>query len=168
MPSKKRPAASEGSSAQKSLRAEDLQLVACEGQDLDEKIENFRQSSECGSGTQAVDEFFKNLTTNERMSIWKKFESDRNTTRAKAKEVNDAFENLKGKGSMDQKRAMLKAWLKGGLKEAAIVASLEFENTTTKAEEEEWLPLHKAKSHYGESELKARLEAGDLLQFRGC
>ena len=137
MPSKKRPAASEGSSAQKSLRAEDLQLVACEGQDLDEKIENFRQSSECGSGTQAVDEFFKNLTTNERMSIWKKFESDRNSTRAKAKEVNDAFENLKGKGSMDQKRAMLKAWLKGGLKEASIVASLEFENTTTKAEEEE-------------------------------
>ena len=98
MPSKKRPAASEGSSAQKSLRAEDLQLVACEGQDLDEKIENFRQSSECGSGTQAVDEFFKNLTTNERMSIWKKFESDRNSTRAKAKEVNDAFENLEGQG----------------------------------------------------------------------
>ena len=127
---------------------------------LDEKMKDAKNKTEA-----ETDEFLKNLNSHERMALWKRFEMDRSGTSTNQTSVRKAFDSLKGAGSVAQKRKLLRAWLQGGMQQASLEVSLSFEHLVSDKQVDTWLPLHKAKEHYGPEELKARLAAG-ILAFR--
>ena len=172
----KRPATSDGSTlplsgesgakrakSDSNLTEANLALVPADPNNaLQFKLAKLRESEEVVDSSKA-EVFLNSLNTKERMSLWKAFEKERHGQGTDARAVEDAFSACKGPGSNLQKQNMLKAWVKGGLKEAAVFCKVEFDHEDRDLEEEEWIPFRQAKQWYGEAELKARLEAGALV-----
>ena len=108
-------------------------------------------------GQLSEEDFWYKINKNDKQSLWKKFENERN----KNEDAKTEWAALKGQGVASKKKQLLLHFLKTGrTQEGSLKESHEVSDSKKEQEWYAWVPWKQILDWYGQTEAIARVEAG--------